>query len=214
MPHRSFGTLFATLTLGTALAITLPSGVSAQVATLVGPDEDAGPSPSAEETIAPTFENGEEALLAYAQCMRDNGIAMDDPQAGTTGGRGFFRVGSDTGLDIEGDEFQAAQMACAPILEAARPELDPAAQAERMDEMLLLAQCMRDHGIEDYPDPFVGPDGRLERTGGRAFAESGLDPGSEAFQLARETCAAELGVEVGPGRPGPGAAGSDPQVGG
>ncbi len=126
------------------------------MATLVGPDEGAEPSPTAEETVAPTFEDREEALLAYAQCMRDNGIDMDDPQAGTTRGRGFFRAGSDTGLDLEGDEFQAAQMACAPILEAARPELDPAAQAERMDELLLLAQCMRDNGIEDYPDPFIG----------------------------------------------------------
>ena len=57
-------------------------------------------------------------------------------------------------IDPVSEEFQAARATCAGILEAARPELDPVAQQERLeDEFLLLAQCLRENGYPAYPDP-------------------------------------------------------------
>lgn len=213
MSRKTLGILLPSSSLAVVLTIAVAVGASAQVATLAGPDEDAEPSPAVGEIAAPVFEDREDAILAYAQCLRDNGIDMDDPQTGTSGGRGFFGAGAGRGFDIQDEEFLAAQATCAPILEAASTERDPEAEAERLEEMLVLAQCMRANGVEDYPDPVMGLDGRLARTGGPAFIELGLDPRSETFQLAREACAAETGVELAAGGFAPGAGGAAPQGG-
>ena len=186
-------------------ATSLSSAATAQVASLVGPTESPAPETEAAATEL-EFADREEALLAFAQCMRDNDIDMDDPVAGA-GGRGFFGGGpgggpGNGGFDPRSEEFQSAQQNCGSILEASRPDLDPAAVAERLEEDLAMAQCLRDQGYEDYPDPVVDADGRRQRFGGRDIQELGFDPRSEGFQLARATCADELGVEFGPGARG------------
>lgn len=184
-----------------ALTLALAVGASAQVATLVGPDET--PEPEAAEAVL-QFDDQNEALLAFAQCMRDNGIDMDDPQAGAGGPglRGFFGGGPDAdadGVDRLSEEFRAAQEACDLYLEASRPELDPEAEAERLEEQLQLAQCIRDQGFEEYPDPGIGADGSLQRLRGQEMGELGIDRRSPEFQAAITACREELGLEGGPG---------------
>jgi hypothetical protein len=194
-----------------ALTLAMTVGASAQVASLVSPDETPDPE-SAATTLE--FADREEATLAFAQCMRDNGIDIDDPQAGANGGRGFFGGGpgggGEAGVDRFGDEFQAAQGACSSILEAARPEVDPAAELERLEEQLALAQCLRDNGYEQYPDPAIGTDGRLQRVGGRDFQELGIDRRSDEFREVTTTCREEIGFEAfgGPGGGGFGPGGN------
>jgi hypothetical protein len=187
--------------LALALVLTLAVGATAQVATLRTPDPEAEPSPAAEAELEDL--ERDEALLAYAQCLRDNDIEMDDPEAGARGG--FFRQANGSeNIDVQSEEFLAAQQECGPILEASRPDIDPEAETERLEENLALAQCLRDQGYDDYPDPVVGPDGRLERFGGRQLQEIGIDPQSEEFQTARQTCSDELGFEFGAGSRGQG----------
>ncbi len=203
MPHLFSRARMGALPLTIALSSALAAPVAAQVATLVGPGDEPSPSPEALENEL-GFADRDEAILAYAQCMRDNGIDMDDPVASEPGGRGFFggRAG-DGELDRFGDEFQLAQQACGAILEAARPEVDPEAEQERLEEQLALAQCFRDNGYPDYPDPGISSDGRLER-GGFDLRELGIDRRSEEFQETRMACVEELGIEAfGPGG-GPG----------
>ena len=106
-------------------------------------------------------------------------------------------------FDPESEQFRAAQQACGSLLEAARPQLDPAAQAEFLEQQLAIAQCLREHGVEGYPDPVIDSDGRLQRVAGSAADEMPFDPFSEAFRSAREACASELGIEGGPGFGGP-----------
>jgi hypothetical protein len=196
---------FSATPIAIALTLAVAVGVTAQVATLGHPEETAAPEGAVETELE--FADREEAILAFAACMRDNGIDMDDPVAGTNGGRGFLRGGPEGGgaFDALSEEFQVAQATCADILEAARPEVDPAAEQERLETELLLAACLRDNGYPQYPDPALDIDGRLQR-GGQQFAELGIDRRSEAFQSARATCADENGVELlGPGAgPGPG----------
>jgi hypothetical protein len=186
-------------TLALALSLTLATGASAQVASLHGPGET--PAPEGEADAALAFEDREEALLAFAQCMRDHGVEMDDPVAAQSGGRGFFGGGpGGRDLDQFGEGFLVAREACDPILEASRPEIDPELQAERLEEQLLLAECIRQNGYPDYPDPSMASDGRLQRLGGQAFAELGIDRRSEEFQAIITTCRDELGIEqFGPG---------------
>jgi hypothetical protein len=184
--------------LALALSLAFAVGASAQVASLSGPDET--PPPEAAVGTELEFADFDEALLAFVQCLRDNGLEVDDPVAGE-GGRGFLRGGGGgaAGLDRQSEEFQAAQAECGLILESSRPDIDPAAEQERLETELLLAQCLRDNGYPEYPDPALDNDGRLQR-GGQAFQAIGIDRRSAEFQNARGTCADDLGVEAfGPG---------------
>lgn len=195
IPHSRF----PAAPLALAMTLTIAVGATAQVATLSSPDET--PAPQDGEVANLAFADREEAVLAYTQCLRDQGLDVDDPVPGAAGGRGFLRggPGQTGGLDRLSEEFQVAQAVCGEILEAARPEIDPVQQQERLSEELLLARCLRENGYPDYPDPAVDNDGRLQR-GGQQFQDLGIDRRSASFQTARGDCAHELGVEAfGPG---------------
>lgn len=73
--------------------------------------EDLMPGPEEGETIDPEIY---EALLAYSECMRENGISeFPDPEPG-----GGLRISGDMGFDTQSEEFQAAEEACEDL----RPE--------------------------------------------------------------------------------------------
>jgi hypothetical protein len=189
------------------MTLALSIGASAQVASLVSPEES--PVPDAETSEVVEFEDRDDALLAFAQCMRDNGVDMDDPVAGQRGRILGGGPGGGGGLDRLSDEFQVATEACGSILESARPDIDPEAEQERLEEELAFAQCFRDSGYPDYPDPALDTDGRLQR-GGQQFGELGIDRRSEEFQNTRATCADELGIEQTGRGPGGGLGPSGP----
>lgn len=191
LTHRAAIASTATAVL---LSVSLFAGASAQVATLADPDADA------ESTPAPVAEGleGQEAMLQFAACMRDNGIDMDDPQFGVSGGRFGFGPGG-TGapaFDPESSEFQGAMEACGSYLEAMRPQLDAEEEAERADDQLAMAECMRAKDY-DFPDP--EPGGGF----GRRVLDSGIDFTDADFQEDLTDCQAELGIDVpaGPGAP-------------
>jgi hypothetical protein len=173
-------------------------GASPEVASL---DEGSTTTSTANgEQEEPTPEDREEALLDFAQCMRDNGIDMPDPQISEDGNGGILIEQREAGggFDPESEEFQAAQEECDQILEDGMGaiELDPEQQAEMQERLLEFAECMRDHGI-DMPDPVFGEDGRVEI---RANASEGDgDPREDDdFQAAQEECNEDGGV-FGPG---------------
>jgi hypothetical protein len=168
---------------GVATLPTSPPGV----ATLerAAPDAASSPWPSAGPA------DGQEAFLDFAQCIRDNGIGMPDPQFDADG---RFRIGGpgagDVMVDFESDEFQAAQDACDQHLEGLGANLDPEQQAERQEALVEFATCMREQGI-DMPDPQVGSGGgAMMMIGG---PDSDVDPGSPEFQAAMEECQPALG---------------------
>lgn len=201
--HFSPRTALSAMPMAIGLTLVMAVGAAAQVATLVSPDET--PEPDAVEEVL-EFGDRDEAILAYAQCLRDNGIDVDDPQAGTGGARAVLGGGPGAeggGIDRRSEEFIAANESCGRFLEAARPEVDPAAEQERLEQQLALAQCIRDHGYEAYPDPAIGSDGRLERVRGQEMEEIGIDQRAAEFQAVLGDCRDEMGIEGGPGA-GPG----------
>ena len=146
-----------------ALTLAVTVGAAAQVASLVSPDES--PDPETTDVVL-EFEDQTEAMLAFAQCLRDNGIDVDDPQAGVGGMRAILGGGPGSdgpAIDRRSEEFMAANEACSMYLEAARPELDPEAEQERLEQQLALAECIRQQGFPEYPDPAIGGNGQLER---------------------------------------------------
>jgi len=135
--------------------------------------------------------DSEEAMLAFARCMREHGVNVPDPQPDENG-RLRFQI---QGRPGDEDKLREAQEACGQYLEAARPELTEEEQAERYDQALAFARCMRDEGI-DFPDP--QPDGFGPGGGGGANGPPEFDADEPAFQEALETCQDKLGEFGGP----------------
>jgi hypothetical protein len=178
---------------GTTPADSTADGATAGGTTADGttPGESA---PDGSDAEAP--EDPEEAMLAFTECMRENGIDLPDPQFGE-GEMGAVAVTIGPG-DVE--EMEAAQEECAPLMENARGsiELDPEQQAELEAEMLEFAQCMRDHGIE-MQDPTFADDGGVMINMSAGSVPDGAGPGprdDDEFQAAAEECGGPGG---GPG---------------
>src|SRR5690348_13054392 len=92
--------------------------------------------------------NPQDMALRFAQCMRDHGVPMDDPDANGQG----MRVG---GPGVDQQKIQAAQEACrqfAPFGAGSGQQPDPALR----ERVLKFAQCMRDNGVPNFPDPQAG----------------------------------------------------------
>jgi hypothetical protein len=171
---------------GILLSLALAGPAAAQVATLSDPASDD------EATPAPAAVAGEEALLEFAACMRDNGIEFDDPRFGA-GGTRFGGAGTPGGggFDLGSSEFQAAFEACGSLLAALQPDLDADEQAEQAEQQLLLAECMREQGW-DFPDPITGGGFGVQL---QRFEEAGVDIADPAFQEAVTDCQAASGFE-------------------
>ena len=104
--------------------------------------------------------------VKFAQCMRQHGIDMPDPQV-TNNGRDFsvqFRVG--TGSNKPDDaKMQAAQNGCKQFMPNGGRPPSAADQQRMLDQATKFAECMRSHGV-DFPDPQVSSNGAVEIGGG------------------------------------------------
>jgi hypothetical protein len=88
--------------------------------------------------------------LEFIDCMRGQGVEMVDPIPGDTSGRSALRYEIDVNGKGSDPAFQAALDACAEHLPPVdRPEPDQ----EALDLRLAFAQCLRDNGVPDVPDP-------------------------------------------------------------
>ncbi|MEV1177045.1 hypothetical protein [Nonomuraea sp. NPDC049784] len=132
-----------------ALALAACGGTAPKddgVASAGGGTSSAGSSASPSASLDP-----HEAQLKFAQCMREHGINVPDPQ------NGQLRVEADKSVGRE--KMDKAQKACQPILEAVVRDRTPSPQD--YDQAVKFAQCMRQHGI-DMPDPKPGEGMRFE----------------------------------------------------
>ena len=168
-----------------AMLISTSALASAQVATLrtPGPDAEASEVPSEEL-------DGQEAILQFAGCMRDEGIDFPDPQFGLGGAFG----GPPAGSDFLSSDFLDAMEACQSLLQSLQPDVDPEQQAEENEQLIAFAECMRGEGL-DFPDP----DPVRGYTIAQFRSEDGgllIDPFSADFQRASTTCAAVVGVDL------------------
>lgn len=136
-------------------------------------------------TASLSNEQKQEQTRKFAQCMRDHGLQVVDPEAGpdspVTGGPG----------GAADEKTKAALQACRQYMPngGAMPKPDP----QRLEQTRKLSQCMREHGVPNFPDP--DPDGGLD------IGKSGIDPKDSKFTAADEAC---KGLRPGPGGGGPG----------
>jgi len=124
---------------------------------------------------AASAEGPEQAALAYARCMRDNGVPnFPDPDAD-----GRFR-----GLGHEQQDnpkFRAAQEACRDLAPGGEHEKfgDPAF----VEQARTFAQCIRDNGVPDFPDPDAE---------GRSRGVGHEQQDNPKFRAAQEACRQKL----------------------
>jgi hypothetical protein len=89
--------------------------------------------------------------LAFAKCMRTNGVPnFPDPKPG--GGAG---ISIPAGTNPAAPAFRAAQAKCQKFmpLPGSGPDSNTGPSAHTMAKLVKIAQCMRQHGVPQFPDP-------------------------------------------------------------
>ena len=114
-------------------------------------EEPAEPEATGEELVEREDLTDEERLLAFAECMRENGVDFPDPVVEADGTVSFgFRPGSG-GRD---PDLPAARDTCQGLVAgvAFGPGQGGIDLVEIQDALLEFARCMRDNGV-DVGDP-------------------------------------------------------------
>jgi hypothetical protein len=123
------------------------------------------------------------AALAYVSCMRSHGVVnFPDPTSNGTLNVNFQTGGKDgspvsSGINRNSSQYTSADKACRNLLPGGVPT--PAQNQQALVKGLKFAQCMRSHGVPDFPDP---------TTGGVVHLGGGVDPSSPQFQSATKVC--------------------------
>ncbi len=168
--------------------------------------EGDSPSVSAPATTQPP--DVEEALFAFTECMRDNGIPMSDPSMGPDGqlrpGRPILEEGQQQD-EVFRRALEVAREECASFLETITLGFEGFDDTEFQDDMLAFAECLRGEGI-DVADPDFS-EGAIQR-GPAIFGEE-FDPTDPETLAAIEVCQDELpgAFTGGPGGTPPGSNG-------
>jgi hypothetical protein len=113
--------------------------------------------------------------LAYATCMRSHGVP-DFPDPNPPGSGGLFSLGR---IDQNSPQYQSANTTCQK--HTGFGHFSAAQLHQEMNAMLKYAQCMRSHGITNFPDPFANS----QQVG---FNMTGIDMNSPRFKAASKTC--------------------------
>jgi hypothetical protein len=126
--------------------------------------------------------------LAYSECMRANG----EPNFPDPGSNGVIAIqvgsaaakGSGDHRTIGGPQMQRAGSKCRHLLP--NGGVPTAAQRQQLLKRgLKFAECMRAHGISNFPDPAAGD-------GPTIVGGSGINIQSPQFQAANRACSKDL----------------------
>jgi hypothetical protein len=125
--------------------------------------------------------------------MRKNGVS-NFPDPGSNGG---FELGP--GIDPSSPGFESAESKCEKLLPGGRPGSGGPPSSAALAAMLRVAQCMRRHGISDFPDPTstvpsnrAGVGDIADRDGVILIFPPGFDEQSPLFVEAAAACGFQL----------------------
>jgi hypothetical protein len=131
--------------------------------------------------------------VKFAECMRTNGVsAFPDPDA--SGSLTIDQVANGSAINPNTPAFAKALDAC--------KDLEPAGftgqqrSSQQQEEALKFAQCIRDNGVPDFPDP--SPDGPLIDT--NKIPSAGGKGGLSTLNAAMKTCHDLIADQVSGGK--------------
>ena len=127
------------------------------------------------------------AFVAFSQCMRTHGVPnFPDPKGG-----GIQLSGN---INPASPAFKSARSKCRHLLPGGGPSTGPPSAKAKL-EALQTSECMRHHGVTDFPDPTdtppSNPDGYseiLDRGGAVLAVPSTIDTGSPVYKAAAKAC--------------------------
>jgi hypothetical protein len=156
---RTAAAVFVTAAMAVLAVACTGSSKSAGVAGLASSTRLGGsPSAGGSSTAA--------SALAYSSCMRSHGVLnYPDPASD-----GQLPKGDAQAFGVSTAQYQAAQTTCQPLL----PKNDSASLTQclltgdcppdvvqqALNEGRTFAQCMRNHGVQNWPDPTIDSTGR------------------------------------------------------
>jgi hypothetical protein len=146
----------------------------------------------------------DEAILDYVECLREEGLDIEDPELDGEGGLGLRRQFVDDPGEPLPRQVEAAFDACDVLRDDFEQRFEAVDTSDTEDRLLAFAQCMRDEGITEFPDPdlSVWEPGAGLGPGNGPFGTTifGLQASNEGA-AALSSCQALFG---GPGTGGPG----------
>jgi hypothetical protein len=180
-------TIAAALAVACALALAACGGSSdsapgvAEIDTTSPPPaESVAPQPA--ESVAPppasTERDATDILVDFAECIRDEGYDLPDPDFSLSAGE-YRRQLLENGIDVDDPAFEAVVDACEPRLSGILQAFSIEELQTLGDATLAYAQCMRAEGI-DVPDP--------DFTRGVTSVFGDLDVSQPGFDEADEKC--------------------------
>lgn len=145
------------------------------------------------DTAGGSQSSAREAAVKFANCMRENGVsAFPDPDA--SGELTADGVANNSSVDTGSSAWKKASAAC--------KDLEPAGftgtkrSAAEQATSLKFAQCIRENGVQDFPDP--DPNGPLIDTN-RIPSLSGDNADLSELNAAMKKCgevyAGQLGIK-------------------
>jgi hypothetical protein len=146
---------------------------------------------SASSTVsAPSYAQ----VLALATCMRGHGVPnFPDPDASggyTLTSKGAIEGAGGASIDIDSSQAQAAYGHCRNLVPSAPSiarleqlvQQGQQRQEQALPTLLKYSQCMRGHGVPNFPDLGGGDQSPAPDAG------AGLNPNSPQFQAASAAC--------------------------
>ncbi len=121
------------------------------------------------------------SAVAYSRCVRSHGVPnFPDPQ----GTAGIPKEAVVRALrEVSDSRAKAATNACANLNPNNAPS--PAQQRQELTDYLKFAQCMRSHGLPNFPDP-TSSGGRVEFV--ISVSRDGFDPHSPQILAKAHEC--------------------------
>ncbi|HTZ64119.1 MAG TPA: hypothetical protein VMB51_08440 [Solirubrobacteraceae bacterium] len=168
--------------------------ISSTTSTSTDPSNVAGSS--APENSA----SAQRKMVAFSQCMRTHGVPeFPEPTEGKLLIHSSDHNGHVSGVNPQSSQFQAASKACEKLAPNGGKPPSPAEQTKMQEKALKFSECMRTHGVPNFPDPEFSHGGgtvRL-RIGSKQGGPGGIDPNSPQFQAAQKACQSLMGGPKG-----------------
>jgi hypothetical protein len=168
---------------------------AAAVALLAAACSIGSPSPvGSDGAPTPGGSTSSPSAIAYSACMRSHGVpGFPDP-----GSDGAIPKGDAQHFGVSPSQLQAAQSACQPLLPVggsfdqqtelcmATGNCPPALVQQILTAERGLAQCMRSHGLLNFPDPTLDSQGRPVFVW--SISRTGIDPHSSQYEAVDTEC--------------------------
>jgi hypothetical protein len=131
---------------------------------------------------------GEDSVLEFTGCLRDEGLTVDDPAVDAEGNLVAPTPHAVAAKSLDMGAVHDAFDVCKDFLENVAFGMSTEDLTEREDELLAFAICMRENGY-DMPDPDFSGEGH---TGAGPFGDA-IDTDDPAFQAAAPSCEGIIG---------------------